>query len=79
MARQTRRSGVAIMSLRNRQDYGWAEAELDLAGGVHPEVVAARIGEPIAFVLETADAQGWPIRWKGPTPDQILDASGLDA
>lgn len=64
---------------RSDQNYGWAEVERDLAMGVHPEVVAARLGETIAFVLETADAQGWPICWRGPTPDQILDASGLDA
>jgi hypothetical protein len=45
--------------------YGWSEAEVDLSQGVHPEVVAARLGEPIDFVLSTADAQGWLITWDG--------------
>lgn len=62
-----------------RRDYGWTEAEADLAQGVHPEVVAARLGEPIAHVLEVADDHAWPIRWKGPTPDQIVDAFECDA
>jgi hypothetical protein len=48
-----------------RREYGWAQAEVELAQGVHPEVAAARIGEPIDFLLETADAQGWPITWNG--------------
>jgi hypothetical protein len=63
------------------KDYGWADAEMDLGSGTHPEVVAARIGEPIGYLLEVADAQGWPITWRGPTPDQILDAADrwLDA
>jgi hypothetical protein len=47
------------------QTYGWADAERDLAAGVHPEVVAARIGEPIAFILEVAGQQGWAITWEG--------------
>lgn len=62
-----------------RREYGWVDAETDLGEGIHPEVVAARLGEPIAYVLEVADEHGWPIRWQGPTPDQIIDASGLDA
>lgn len=62
-----------------RKDYGWTEAEADLAGGVHPEVVAARLGEPIDHVLQVADEHAWPIRWQGPTPDQILDAASFDA
>lgn len=56
------------------REYGWAEVQQELEEGVHPEVVAARIGEPIAYLLEIADQQGWPISWRGPTPDQILDA-----
>jgi hypothetical protein len=55
-------------------EYGWHECEADLALGVHPEVVAARIGEPVAFVLGVADDHGWPITWRGPTPDGIVDA-----
>ena len=62
-----------------RKDYGWLEAEAELAEGTHPEVVAARLGESIAYVLEVADEHGWPIRWKGPTPDQIVDAFEYDA
>jgi hypothetical protein len=49
----------------NLRTYGWREAEIELAQGVHPEVVSARIGEPIAFVLEVADERGWPITWDG--------------
>lgn len=58
-----------------RSDYGWSQAEIDLADGVHPEVVAARIGEPIDFVLKTADEQRWPIRWAHvlPTAEQTLE------
>lgn len=59
------------------RDYGWAEAERDLSTGVHPEVVAARLGEPIDMVLETADAQGWPITWNGSRPS--VPIPGLDA
>ncbi len=54
---------------RHKRDYGrgygWDDAQNDLAHGVHPEVVAARIGEPIDYLLETADTQGWPITWNG--------------
>jgi hypothetical protein len=62
-----------------RKDYGWAEAERDLADGVHPEVVAARIGEPIAFVLKTADAHGWPITWDGTPKNAKWISQDLDA
>lgn len=68
-----------------RNDYGWPEVERDLADGVHPEVVAARIGEPIAYLLEVADDNAWPIRWEHtlPTPDETLERFnrlyGLDA
>lgn len=58
-----------------RRDYEWPNAQRDLAGGVHPEVVAERLGEPIGYVLEVADAQGWPISWRGPDPDSIIDAA----
>jgi hypothetical protein len=58
------------------EDYGWEAAGRDLAEGIHPEVVAARLGEPIDYVLKVADDQGWPITWRGSTPDQILDAAG---
>lgn len=66
------------------RDYGWAEAERDLARGIHPEVVAARLGEPIDYVLEVADQQGWPIRWQPhETPTDAIDRLnrqlGLDA
>lgn len=47
------------------RDYGWADAERELADGTHPEVVAARLGEPIAYLLEVADERGWPITWDG--------------
>lgn len=52
----------------HREDYGWTEVERDLAAGVHPEVVAARLGEPIDHVLEVADDHAWPIRWQHPLP-----------
>lgn len=60
-------------------DYGWPEVEADLAAGIHPEVVAARLGEPIAYLLQIADEHGWPICWQGQTPDEIIDAARLDA
>lgn len=58
------------------RDYGWAQAQEDLEEGLHPEVVAARLGEPISCLLEVADAQGWPITWNGtPKPASwTLDA-----
>ncbi len=58
-----------------RRDYAWPDAHADLEAGVHPEVVAARLGEHIDTVLTTADEQGWPVSWKGPSPDQIIDAT----
>lgn len=60
-----------------RREYGWLEAEVELAEGVHPEVVAARIGEPIAFILETADAQG--ITWDGTPKNAKWISQELDA
>jgi len=57
-----------------KRDYGWTEAEEELHEGVHPEVVAARMGEPVSYVLEVADQQGWAVTWKGPTAKQILAA-----
>lgn len=62
-----------------RREYGWLEAEVELAQGVHPEVVAARLGEPIAFILETADAQGWPITWDGTPKNAKWISQELDA
>ena len=57
------------------RDYGWAEAERDLSEGVHPEVVAARLGENIEYLLEVADERGWPITWAHvPQADDIIDA-----
>lgn len=52
------------MTVRSMQ-YGWSDAEAALADGIHPEVVAARLGEPIDHVLEVADERGWPITWDG--------------
>ncbi len=59
---------------QHRRDYGWSEAQEELEEGVHPAVVAARIGEPVDFVVETAEQRGWAIVWKAPTAEQILDA-----
>lgn len=61
------------------REYGWQEAQDELADGVHPEVVAARLGEPMTYLLEVIEQQGWPVTWKGPTADQILDSAKLDA
>lgn len=58
----------------NRESYGWLEVRRDLEEGVAPKIVASRLGEPVAYVLEVAEQQGWSVVWKGPTPDQILDA-----
>jgi len=57
-------------------DYGWGEAERELADGIHPEVVAARLGEPITYLIEVADERGWSITWSGQTPDEIIKAAG---
>lgn len=59
----------------HRNDYSWPQAEADLADGVHPEVVAARLGEPIDHLLKVADEQRWPIRWAHvlPSPEQTLE------
>jgi hypothetical protein len=50
-----------------RRDYGWSHVEADLAMGVAPAVVAARLGESEDYILEIADRQGWPVTWKGPS------------
>jgi hypothetical protein len=55
-------------------DYGWANAQAELAEGIHPGVVAARLGEPEDYVLEVAGDRGWPVTWVGPSAVQILDA-----
>ena len=67
-------------------DYEWPQAEAELAMGVHPEVVAARLGEPIDYLLQIADEQRWPIRWQPhplPSAEQMLERYnrlyGLDA
>jgi len=59
--------------------YGWADAERELADGVHVEIVAARIGEPIDFVLEVADERGWPITWDGTPKNAKWISQDLDA
>lgn len=70
---------------RRRIDFGWGDAERALAEGVHPDVVAARLGEPIDYLLKVADEQGWPIRWHHalPSPDEMLEryarTYGLDS
>lgn len=64
---------------RNLREYGWQEAEVDLSQGVHPEVVAARIGEPIDLVLRVADEQGWPITWDGTPKNATWIWQELDA
>jgi hypothetical protein len=58
------------------ESYGWAEAQRDLEDGLHPEVVAARLGEPIDHLLEVADQRGWPVSHRHhvlPSPDETLD------
>lgn len=42
-------------------NYGWNEARADLEEGISPKVVAAKLGEPEAYLLEVAEQQGWPI------------------
>lgn len=71
---------------RHIRDYGWPQVERDLSDGIHPEVVAARIGLPVNDVLDTADLQGWPVTHKQlptPSPDEVIDKYalllGLDA
>lgn len=52
------------------RDYGWNEAEHDLFAGAHPAVVAARLGEPLDYVLEVARKQGWPAdAWEPINPE----------
>lgn len=58
--------------------YGWADVQADLEDGVHPEVVCARLGEPIAYLLEVASQQGWAITWDG-TPTKAKWSQELDA
>lgn len=63
-----------MTSIRGWKDYGWSDASQDLEAGAHPEVVAARLGEPIDYLLKVADEQGWAIRWRhAPNPDEIID------
>lgn len=60
----------------SRNDYGAAEAKHDLGGGVHPEVVAVRLGEPVSHVLKAAKEHEWPVLWRPhplPSPDQMIE------
>jgi hypothetical protein len=58
--------------------YGWPEAQVDLARGVRPSIVGERLGENAAYILEVADAQGWPVTWNATRP--VADvADRLDA
>jgi len=56
------------------REYGWAEAREDLEDGVNPITVAERMGEPVSYIIEVAEMQGWPIRWSGQTAQQSIDA-----
>lgn len=42
-------------------NYGWGEAQSDLEDGIAPAVVAAKLGESVAYLLEVAEQQGWPV------------------
>ncbi len=44
-----------------RDAYGWFEARVDLEEGINPITVAERMGEPVDFIREVAEQQGWPI------------------
>ena len=59
---------------RRKANYGWADAEEELADGIHPEVVAARLGEPVSYVIEVAEQQGWPVSYEPIRPEHIVDA-----
>lgn len=59
---------------RHPKGYGMAEAQSELEEGIHPGVVAARLGDTEENVREIAAQQGWPISWSGQTAQQILDA-----
>jgi len=68
------------------KDYGWLDVQSDLAAGVHPAVVAARLGEHEDYIREVADRQGWPVSHKPhamPSADEMLDRyaamHGLDS
>lgn len=49
----------------HRREYGWPQVQTDLAEGVHPAVVALRLGESLDYVLEVATDRQWPIQWDG--------------
>jgi hypothetical protein len=58
------------------RDYGLPQAKVELDDGRHPEVVAARLGESIDYLLKVADEQRWPIRWQPhplPSPEQMIE------
>ncbi len=48
------------------REYGWSEVREELEDGIHPDVVAARLGEPVAYIREVAEQQGWAVVWDGP-------------
>lgn len=56
------------------REYGWRHVQDELADGVHPGVVAARMGITEVYILEVADQQGWPVSHRDQTSGQILDA-----
>ena len=58
--------------------YHWPRAQVDLAQGIHPEVVAARMGVHVSDVLATADEQRWPVSYRGPAPDDIIDRTARE-
>jgi hypothetical protein len=43
--------------------YSWLTAQIDLARGVAPAVVAERLGEAENTVAEHADSMGWPVTY----------------
>lgn len=57
----------------NRRVYAWPQAHRDLESGIHPEVVALRLGVHVDAVRVVADQQGWAIAWRGPDPDTVID------
>jgi hypothetical protein len=63
----------------SHRDYDWPRVEADLANGVHPAVVAARLGESMEYVLDVADAQGWPVAWEENHPVVHADLGELDS
>lgn len=52
------------MTARSMQ-YGMRDAEIALADGIHPEVVAVRLGVGHDDLMVLADEHGWPVTWDG--------------